>query len=197
MYSNRIEDKSRILINKIMTDRRVQSLMEKLWMYDSTSFTHSMNVAYLTAHECYILEYNKKDRYIYTSAALLHDVGKTKIDAALLNKTDVLSQAEFETIKMHSIYSGEILREAGFEEEIINIVVHHHEKPDGTGYPDGLTEDKIPQGSKLISTIDAYDAMTAQRPYGKQKSKTQAITTLQYEKNFNKEYIEHLKHIDL
>ena len=197
MYRNTIEDRARLLVNKVMTDKKVQVLMDKMRTFDSTLFIHSINVAFLTAHECYILGYGKRDRYIYVVAALLHDIGKIKIDIQLLNKKEPLGKEEFETLKKHPVYSGEVLQEAGFGKEIIDIAVHHHEKPDGSGYPDGLSDKEIPMGSKMLAAIDAYDAMTSRRPYGSQKNKTQAITTLQYENNYYDKYIESLKNIDL
>lgn len=95
--------------------------------------------------------------------AYLHDVGKCKISSNILLKRDKLSHAEWHIIKKHPIYSEQILRLIGYSEEDAKMVRYHHEKLDGTGYPDGIT--KIPLSSQIITVADIYDALTSIRIY--------------------------------
>lgn len=99
-------------------------------------------------------------------AGVLHDIGKLKIPEAILHKPGKFTDEEYQIIKMHPEYGVTLLREAGFEdEEIIKIIEAHHEKIDGTGYPNNLNGQQIPFLSKIISIGDSYDAMTSNRCY--------------------------------
>lgn len=108
-------------------------------------------------------------------ACLFHDVGKIKIPDAILHKTGRLDHAQFKEMKRHPEYGAEILSKARSLFKYIPAVRHHHEWYDGTGYPDGLSRDMIPEEAAIISLADAYDAMTSDRPYRKALSKAQAV----------------------
>jgi len=95
--------------------------------------------------------------------AFLHDIGKCKISSSILLKQDKLSHSERHIIKKHSIYSEQILKTIGYSDEDTEIVRYHHEKLDGTGYPDGIT--KIPLSTQIITVADIYDALTRIRIY--------------------------------
>ncbi len=93
---------------------------------------------------------------------LLHDVGKTRISTAILNKKGKLTKEEFEIIKKHPEYGADVLDETGneFKEERI-ITLQHHENDDGSGYPYGLKKDEIHPCGKIARIIDVYDALTS------------------------------------
>jgi HD-GYP domain-containing protein (c-di-GMP phosphodiesterase class II) len=100
-------------------------------------------------------------------AALLHDIGKVGIPDAILKKPGRLEPEEYALMKKHPEYGWAVLRMLpGFERAALDIL-HHHESFDGTGYPAGLKETEIPIVSRIVSVIDAFDAMVSSRPYRK------------------------------
>lgn len=98
-------------------------------------------------------------------AALLHDIGKIGIPDAILNKPAKLTAEEYDLMKKHPEYGWAVLRQIPGMERASLIILHHHENYDGTGYPGGLKGEEIPIGSRIVSVIDAFDAMVSNRPY--------------------------------
>ena len=112
-------------------------------------------------------------------AALLHDVGKVGIPEAILNKAGPLDAAEWETMKTHAVLGAKILEPLRSLTRIQEMVRHHHEFFDGSGYPDRLEEEQIPLGARLIAIADAYDTITSERSYKKARSAEGAFTELE------------------
>jgi HD-GYP domain-containing protein (c-di-GMP phosphodiesterase class II) len=99
------------------------------------------------------------------TTALLHDIGKIGIPDAILHKPAKLNSEEYELMKKHPEYGWAVLRQVpGFEQASL-LILHHHEGYDGKGYPGGLKGSEIPMGSRIVSVIDAFDAMVSSRPY--------------------------------
>lgn len=96
---------------------------------------------------------------------LLHDIGKISIDDAILRKRGPLSDEEYAQIRQHPEYGARIVAPMRFAAEVGPIILHHHERWDGTGYPHGLAGENIPVGARIVSIVDAYDAMMTDRPY--------------------------------
>jgi diguanylate cyclase (GGDEF)-like protein/putative nucleotidyltransferase with HDIG domain len=111
-------------------------------------------------------------------AGLLHDVGKIGIRQDILTKTEPLTQKEFDILKRHPIVGYNILRDVKFLEKELPIILHHHERYDGSGYPYGLKEREIPLGARILGVADAFDAMTAGRTYKKELSRDKALQEL-------------------
>jgi diguanylate cyclase (GGDEF)-like protein len=111
-------------------------------------------------------------------AGLLHDVGKIGTPDAILNKPASLTPEEYETIKEHPVLGEGIMHAADLREEA-RWVRHHHERPDGGGYPDGLRLDDIPIESRIIGVADAFEAMISDRPYGHGRSEAEALQELE------------------
>ena len=133
--------------------------------YDQYTFRHSVNTGllFLTLAKGQI-----KDDKIEgaTVGVLLHDVGKTKLPHELITKQGKLTDEEFDQIKQHPVLGEEILREhGGFTDEALDITRHHHERWDGSGYPDGLAGERITPESQLTAVADVYDALTTTRSY--------------------------------
>ncbi|MFA5785876.1 MAG: HD-GYP domain-containing protein [Actinomycetota bacterium] len=97
--------------------------------------------------------------------ALLHDVGKLAVPKSILTKPARLEPEEYEAIKEHPAKASEVIGEIEFLSEAVSGVYHHHERPDGTGYPSGLTGEEIPFFARIIAVCDAFDAMTSSRAY--------------------------------
>jgi HD-GYP domain-containing protein (c-di-GMP phosphodiesterase class II) len=100
-------------------------------------------------------------------AALLHDIGKIGVPDAILKKPARLSEDEYALMKKHPEYGWAVVRLFPGMERASLIILHHHESFDGTGYPGGLKELEIPIGARIVSVIDAFDAMVSSRPYRK------------------------------
>ena len=111
-------------------------------------------------------------------ASLVHDVGKIFIPRNILNKVTTLTNREFQEIMKHSEKGEEILRETEGMKEIADIVRHHHERYNGSGYPDGLKGEQIPIESQIISIADSFDAMTTNRPYRNRMNYDEAVEDL-------------------
>ena len=111
-------------------------------------------------------------------AGLLHDAGKIGIADAILQKAGPLTEEEFEVMKTHAALGARIVAGAELEEEA-DWILHHHERPDGTGYPDGLAGDEIPRESRMILVADAFEAMTSDRPYRAGRPEEDALAELE------------------
>jgi diguanylate cyclase (GGDEF)-like protein len=111
-------------------------------------------------------------------AGLLHDVGKIGTPDAILNKPTSLTDEEYEAIKEHPVLGEGILRAADLDVEA-TWVRHHHERPDGRGYPDGMGGSNLPIESRIIGVADAFEAMISDRPYRKGRSETEALEELE------------------
>lgn len=112
-------------------------------------------------------------------SALLHDVGKLGIARSLINKPGKLTPEEFETVKLHAVYTRELLETITDFKDVAMIASSDHERFDGRGYPAGLKGDQIPLGTKIISIADAFDAMTSTRTYRKAMSKETACDEIE------------------
>jgi putative nucleotidyltransferase with HDIG domain len=116
---------------------------------------------------------------------LLHDVGKIGIPDIILNKPDTLSTAEYEIMMDHPSIGRHIMHQVHRLEKVIPGMVQHHERLDGSGYPDGLSESEITIAGKIIAVADVFDALTSDRPYRMAYSVTEAFRILREEENFH------------
>ena len=113
------------------------------------------------------------------NAALLHDIGKIGIPDAILNKPDKLTDEEYEKMKMHATLGADILKDFTLVEHAAEGARYHHERYDGTGYPEGLKGEDIPLYGRIIALADAFDAMTANRVYRKRLSFEEVMKELE------------------
>ncbi len=102
-------------------------------------------------------------------AAMLHDIGNLAVSPEILHKKGKLTPAERKEMQIHPVASADILEEIEIFQELVPYVRHHHERYDGTGYPDGLRGEQIPLISRILAVADAFDAMTSYRPYREQQ----------------------------
>lgn len=132
---------------------------------DSYTFGHCERVAqYATA----VAQAVGLDDTVLTTirlGAYLHDVGKVKVPHEILNKPGPLTRDEFEVVKMHPIWGVELLANVEFPWDLKPIIRWHHERYDGTGYPDRLKGDEFPLAAQVVGIVDVYDALTTDRPY--------------------------------
>lgn len=107
--------------------------------------------------------------------SILHDCGKIAVPEAYLNKAGSLNADEFESIKRHPVKGAEVARQAHLPREVINIILYHHERYHGGGYPEGLVGGGIPLESQIVALADVYDALVSSRPYREAKLHVEAI----------------------
>jgi HD-GYP domain-containing protein (c-di-GMP phosphodiesterase class II) len=110
--------------------------------------------------------------------ALLHDVGKIGVPDAVLRKPRTLSRREWQTMQRHPLLAGVLVSKVGFLEGALPILLYHHERYDGNGYPFGLAGDRIPIEARIFAVVDAYDAMTSDRPYRKAMPHEEAVAEI-------------------
>lgn len=113
-------------------------------------------------------------------AALLHDIGKIGIGDEVLNKAGLLTGEEYGLVKEHAALGGVITQEIAFSRGVAPLIRHHHERYDGQGYPDGVSGEDIPLGSRILAVADAYDAMTSERSYRPAMTPEQAVAELEH-----------------
>lgn len=145
----------------------LDSLIESINEHDTYGGGHSYRVAELASGLATVMGFARKDIALVEFAALVHDVGKIAIPDRVLNKPDRLSEEEFLLIKLHPIAGASILSRVEGMEAVVPIVLHHHERWDGTGYPSGKAGTDIPIESRMLFAADALDTMTSERPYGR------------------------------
>jgi HD-GYP domain-containing protein (c-di-GMP phosphodiesterase class II) len=108
----------------------------------------------------------------------LHDIGKIGVRDSILNKPGPLTAAEYEIVKKHPAIGDSIVSELGLSPEERSIIRHHHERWDGAGYPDGLAGNDIPLLARIVSVVDAFDAMTSERAYRHAMSREESLAEL-------------------
>jgi putative nucleotidyltransferase with HDIG domain len=120
-----------------------------------------------------------KEIKIIKVASILHDIGKIGIDLTIIKKPGKLTNDEWASVKIHPMIGANIIKQLGFLDEIVPSIMYHHARFGGGGYPDPAMSGKnIPIGSRIISVVDAFDAMTSDRPYRKAMSVEQAQAEL-------------------
>jgi diguanylate cyclase (GGDEF)-like protein/putative nucleotidyltransferase with HDIG domain len=115
------------------------------------------------------------------TAALLHDIGKLAVPEHILSKPGPLTQEEFQKIRVHPQIGAEIISAVPFPYPVAPLILSHHERWDGKGYPQGLKGEEIPLGARILSVVDYFDALTSDRPYHKAMTHQAAVALLQQE----------------
>jgi cyclic di-GMP phosphodiesterase len=153
----------------------LEALVNALEAKDPYMRGHSARVADLSANIAAQVGLAEEDVEIVRHAGRLHDIGKIGTREAVMNKQGPLTPEEFEHIKQHVIIGTQILSPLAHLAAIIGAVRSHHERWDGTGYPDGLRGEEIPVGGRVIGAAEVYDALTTSRPYQEKMTPEQAV----------------------
>jgi putative nucleotidyltransferase with HDIG domain len=146
-------------------DRLVRAFVKAIEVKDLYTRGHSERVARLSVAVAEELGVPYDERRLTRYAALLHDVGKIGVPLCVINKPGPLDEDEFEHIKQHPTIGADILRDIDFLAPAIDIVRYHHERLDGAGYPYGIGGDDLSQIVRIVTAVDAFDAMTSTRSY--------------------------------
>jgi len=133
--------------------------------YDNYTYVHSINVAILATLVGSQMGYYGKYLHNLCLGALLHDLGKLMTPISILQKTSSLTPEEFEIVKMHPVQGQHMLQNVDVPPEVLKSIRQHHERWNGTGYPDGLIKHGIHLSAQIVAVADVFDALTADRPY--------------------------------
>ena len=159
-----------------------QSLMEFIFAFAKTielkdhyTGEHVEDTVHYSTELAKRLHLPSEDLENIRKASILHDLGKIGISDKILLKRGKLTKKEFDVIKRHPQIAADIIRPIQFMHDIIPLVLYHHERWDGKGYPAGLRGEEIPVGARIISVADVYQALTSKRPYRKAFSKKEAL----------------------
>lgn len=154
---------------------------------------HCMNVSVLATSFGRFLGWPDALLNIVSEGALLHDVGMSRVPRWLLEKPGSLSRQEFRLVRMHADYTARLLeKEGGYDPRVMEIVRHHHERRDGSGYPQGLRGHELPAYVQLVGLVDVYESMTADKPYEKALTPSAALTRLhrRADSHFDRQLVE-------
>ena len=145
---------------------------------DEYTAQHSAAVAMYCRDMAVALELPEEEAEALHFAGLLHDLGKVGVPDAVLRKTSTLNEEEWEYIRQHPEKGAEVLSHLAAYQEVADIVRYHHERLDGSGYPNGIRSEAIPELSKVLAVADSYHAMTSDRPYRGARSSFEALKEL-------------------
>ncbi len=147
--------------------RTIEALALAIDAKDDTTSAHLRRVQVYASEVGRELGLTALEMQAIEAAALLHDIGKLAVPEYIISKPGRLTPDEFEKMKIHPIVGAEILERVNFPYPVVPIVRAHHEKYDGTGYPDGLKGEEIPIGARILSAVDCLDALASDRQYRK------------------------------
>ncbi len=163
-----IKTETNKILQNIQRDPLVALALLDLKNFDEYTYIHSVNVTVLSVAFAYHLKFSKEKLISIGEGSLLHDIGKAKIPLNILNKPDRLNDSEFRIIQKHPILGEQVANKEKIDNEIIKeIILHHHESFDGSGYPDRLTGTNMKRYASIVAVADFYDALTSERVYKK------------------------------
>ncbi|HVM92947.1 MAG TPA: diguanylate cyclase [Terriglobales bacterium] len=145
--------------------RTIEALALAIEAKDHTTHKHLQRVRVYAIEIAKELGFSPQEIEALRAAALLHDIGKLAVPEHIINKPGRLTPEEFEKMKIHPIVGAEILERVAFPYPVAPIVRSHHEKWDGSGYPEGLKGDQIPKGARVLAAVDCLDALASHRQY--------------------------------
>ncbi|MFZ3266193.1 MAG: diguanylate cyclase [Terriglobales bacterium] len=145
--------------------RTIEALALAIEAKDHTTHKHLQRVRVYAIEIAKELGFTAEEIEALCAAALLHDIGKLAVPEHIINKPGRLTPEEFEKMKIHPIVGAEILQRVAFPYPVAPIVRAHHERWDGTGYPDGLKGEEIPRGARVLAAVDCLDALASHRQY--------------------------------
>lgn len=163
-------------VGTIFSDKHAIESLIKITAYDYYTHTHSINVCIYSLSLGSYLELDPVTLEELGMSALMHDLGKCRVDPKITNKNGKLTEGEFEAMKHHPLYGYTIALKIGVHDRLIlDGIRHHHEKLDGSGYPDGLMGKNITLFARIIGVCDVFDALSTKRSY---KDKMSSYDTL-------------------
>lgn len=153
------------LISPAATSIEVFDMLHNMRQYDDSTYAHCINVSLICRVMAKWLHLNATDTDVLTICGLVHDIGKLNIPNEIIKKPNKLTDAEYDIIKTHTTRGYDILRIQAIDKRISKVALMHHERCDGSGYPNGLKSNQIDDFAKIVAIADVYEAMTASRVY--------------------------------
>ena len=172
MYKNKLK------YGRIMRNKTIETVLLNINNKYDNEQIHSERVSQYCSRIASAMKLSNKEIEDAKLAGALHDIGKIVVPPEILNKKNKLKEEEWEIIKKHPVTSYQLLKSVDEYTHIAEAVLYHHERLDSKGYPEGLEKGEIPPLSKIIAVADAYEAMTANRPYKTTKTKEEALEEL-------------------
>jgi putative nucleotidyltransferase with HDIG domain/PAS domain S-box-containing protein len=173
-------------------DATIESLSRAIDMRDKETENHSLRVMKITMEFATKLGFNEIELNHIRRGALLHDIGKLAVPDSILNKNGFLDEDERKIIQEHPVFAFNMLKTINYLLPAIDIPHLHHEKWDGSGYPNGLKGEEIPKAARMFAIVDVFEALTSDRPYRKAWSIDQAIQYIieQKSKHFDPDLVD-------
>jgi HD-GYP domain-containing protein (c-di-GMP phosphodiesterase class II) len=156
----------------------VRAFVSSLEAKDTYTRGHSERVSDYARAVGVALGLKKQDLDMLVFGAVLHDIGKIGVADGILNKSGPLTPEEWRIVRAHPEMGARIVSHIQYLEPAVGLILHHHERIDGRGYPHGLAGDDIELGARIVTVVDAFDAMTTHRPYRRAMDAEQAIRLL-------------------
>jgi putative two-component system response regulator len=183
-YQQHLEQKVGEQAQKIRASflNAITALVYALEAKDKYTSGHSQRVAEISVAIAAELGLSQQDIEKIRLAGLIHDIGKIGVRESILNKSGRVNASEYQHILSHCDIGEHILTPIVEDEQILKAVRHHHERYDGTGYPDGLSGEQIPLGARILAVADTYDAIISGRPYREAESIQTACNEIQRHK---------------
>ena len=182
VYMGRIEDEQRhVLQTSDLHLATIEALARAIDAKDQTATSHIRRVQVYATGLAKAAGLSAADIQGVKTAALLHDIGKLAVPEHILSKPGPLTQEEFQKIRIHPQVGAEIIAAVPFPYPVAPLILSHHERWDGKGYPQGLAGEDIPMGARILTIVDYYDAVTTERPYHRALSHESAVGMLKHE----------------
>ncbi|MDL2224949.1 HD-GYP domain-containing protein [Eubacteriales bacterium OttesenSCG-928-M02] len=161
-----LQDVVENIVDEILRNRSMMVNVIDIRAYDEYTFSHSINVAVLSVLLGTVLGLRRSQLNDLAMGALVHDIGKVFIDKRIINKASKLTEEEYEKVMLHSQAGfNYIASNQHISDDAKHVVLSHHEKFDGHGYPGGMKAEEIPLYSRIVCAADVYDALVSDRPY--------------------------------
>ncbi len=178
MEKKSIEQRARLMLDGVIIEPDTAEILSSLKEYSNRTFVHSLNVAFISIQIGLDWGFDESRIVNLAKGAVLHDIGKIKIPLSILEKKDALTEEEFARIRLHPVYGYELARKRGYGSPVLDIILHHHEHIDGSGYPDGHKVTGLSLETQIVSVVDTWDAMTSTRSYKPELSGQDAMLEL-------------------
>jgi diguanylate cyclase (GGDEF)-like protein/putative nucleotidyltransferase with HDIG domain len=181
VYLGRLEAQRHVQETSDLHLATIEALAAAIDAKDQMTRVHIRRVQAFAAGMAKAINLSPEEIQAVRTAALLHDIGKLAIPAHILSKPGTLTPEEFAKVRIHPQIGAEIIASVPFPYPVAPIVLSHHERWDGTGYPQALKGEAIPIGARIISLVDYYDVITSERPYHAALSMDSALAMLEHE----------------
>ncbi len=178
---HKIEQIAKAMVSCIEEDLACVSALGKLANHDDYTYYHSARVcAYALAIASQLTQTDRLALTDMAVGALLHDIGKAKIELTILHKKGALTPNEWITMRQHPEFGGDLISSTRLSLVPKEIILHHHEKPDGSGYPHSLTARELLEEVKIVNFADIFDALTTNRPYQVSRTHYEALDFIRH-----------------